>query len=82
MQAWNADRPDTAVLRRSARALMQTQQAAHLAALTAAAQAKGVLTPEQRGRVEGWADARMMRMRGWMQRRERRDSMPPSRPRR
>ena len=40
---------------------MQAMQSAHLAQLTAAAQAKAVLTPEQRGRVAGWGDALRLR---------------------
>jgi len=50
--------PDVAQLRSHAQALMQAEQGARLSALTTAAQAKAVLTPEQRGRVEGWRQAR------------------------
>src|SRR5437870_2227021 len=41
------------------------EQGARLNALTTWAQAKAVLTPEQRGRVQGWADARRERARGF-----------------
>jgi hypothetical protein len=62
MQAWQADAPDPSRLRAHAEAAMAAQHQAHLALLTAAAQAKGLLTPEQRGRVQGWLDARQMMM--------------------
>ena len=55
---WEQPTPDAAQMRTHAQALMQAHQAAGLTALTAAAQAKAILTPEQRGRVRGWADAR------------------------
>ena len=41
---------------------MQAEQAAQLATITGAAQAKSILTSEQRGRVQGWADHRGNRM--------------------
>lgn len=64
-QLWEQPAPDVNQLRTHAQAVMQAQQNAHLAALTAAARAKAVLSPEQRGRVAGWSDAR----RGMMERR-------------
>ncbi|MFQ5746212.1 MAG: Spy/CpxP family protein refolding chaperone [Gemmatimonadota bacterium] len=60
MQAWKAERPDPDALEAHARAAMSAQQDAHVALLRAAAEARGILTPEQRGRVQGWIDARMM----------------------
>jgi hypothetical protein len=44
---------------------MALQNSAHLVMLTSAAQAKGLLTAEQRGRVTGWiqGQARGMRRR-------------------
>jgi Spy/CpxP family protein refolding chaperone len=60
---WKQDTPDVSQVRTHAQAAMQAMESAHLAQLTAAAQAKAVLTPEQRGRVAGWADAVRMRMR-------------------
>jgi Spy/CpxP family protein refolding chaperone len=60
---WNSATPDVAQLRAAAQAAMQTRQAAALARLEAAARAKTILTPEQRGRVAGWADGARMRMR-------------------
>ncbi|HWP39071.1 MAG TPA: Spy/CpxP family protein refolding chaperone [Gemmatimonadales bacterium] len=60
---WNSPTPDPAQIRAAAQAAMQTRQTAALAALEAAAKAKAVLTPEQRGRVAGWADGARMRMR-------------------
>jgi Spy/CpxP family protein refolding chaperone len=65
---WKQDAPDVSQIRTHAQAAMQAMESAHLAQLTAAAQAKAVLTPEQRGRVAGWADAARMRMRQFMNR--------------
>jgi len=48
--------PDVTQVRTRAQALMQAEQAMRLATLTTAVQAKAVLTAEQRGRVQGWAD--------------------------
>jgi Spy/CpxP family protein refolding chaperone len=59
---WKQPSPDVAQIKSHAQAAMQAMEAAHLAQLTAAAQAKAVLTPEQRGRVAGWADGARMRM--------------------
>ena len=61
-ELWNAPAPDLAQLRSRAQAAMQARQAGALAGLEAAAKAKAVLTPEQRGRVAGWADGARMRM--------------------
>jgi Spy/CpxP family protein refolding chaperone len=88
-ELWKQPTPDVAQIKAHAQAAMQAMEAAHLAQLTAAAQAKAVLTPEQRGRVAGWADAARQRMnrgmrmhrgmsqemRGWM-----RGRMPPRGP--
>ncbi|MSR06120.1 MAG: hypothetical protein EXR93_03480 [Gemmatimonadetes bacterium] len=48
--------PDVAQVRTHAQALMQVEQGAQLNTLVTSVQAKAVLTPEQRGRVQGWAD--------------------------
>ena len=61
-QLWKQATPDVAQIKQEAQAAMQAMEAAHLAQLTAAAQAKAVLTPEQRGRVAGWGDALRLRM--------------------
>ena len=67
---WQQGAPDIAQIRTHMQAMMQTEQAARIAAATSIASAKAVLTPEQRGRVQGWADARMSeRGRGMMFRR-------------
>lgn len=58
LEVWQAAQPNVSQLRAHAEAAMESEHAAHLAMLSAAAQAKGLLTPEQRGRVEGWMDAR------------------------
>jgi Spy/CpxP family protein refolding chaperone len=65
---WQQSAPDVTQLRTHAQALMQVQQSVQLAAITTMAQAKAVLTPEQRGRVQGWADSQG-RIRGMMMRR-------------
>jgi Spy/CpxP family protein refolding chaperone len=62
-EIWKQPTPDVNQVRSHAQAAMQAMQAARLAHLVAAAQAKAVLTPEQRGRVGGWADARRMGIR-------------------
>ena len=54
---WEQSVPDVAQIRTHAQAMMQVEQTAQLAALLSTAQAKAVLTPEQRGRVQGWAEA-------------------------
>jgi len=59
-ELWKADQPDAAALQSEMRALMQARQTAALGATAAAARAKGLLTAEQRGRVAGWGDARLM----------------------
>ncbi|MBI4501352.1 MAG: hypothetical protein HY700_09345 [Gemmatimonadetes bacterium] len=64
---WQQPTPDVAQLRTHAQALMQVEQTVRLSALTTTAQAKAILTPEQRGRVQGWADARGRQMRERMQ---------------
>ena len=67
---WQQPAPDVTQLRTHAQALMQVQQSVQIAAITTMAQAKTILTPEQRGRVQGWADARRHEMmRGMMFRR-------------
>lgn len=65
---WKQDAPDVNQVRTHAQAQMQAMESAHLAQLVAAAQAKAVLTPEQRGRVAGWNDAARMRMGRFMNR--------------
>lgn len=60
MEAWSSERPDADALEAHTRAAMGAQQDAHVALLRAAAAARGVLSAEQRGRVEGWLDARSM----------------------
>jgi Spy/CpxP family protein refolding chaperone len=73
-ELWKQPTPDVNQVRTHAQAAMQAMQGARVAHLVAASQAKGVLTPEQRGRVAGWADARGMRMQ------QRMDRPGPARP--
>jgi Spy/CpxP family protein refolding chaperone len=60
---WTADKIDVSALQAEARAGMQAAQTLELQALTNVAKAKALLTAEQRGRVEGWADAHRWGMR-------------------
>lgn len=55
-KALKSSSPDAAQVRTHAQAMMTAQQGAQLATLTTAVQAKAILTAEQRGRVQGWAD--------------------------
>ncbi len=57
-----AANPDTNQLKQHFQALQTALGRAHWSMLSAAAQARGVLTDLQRGRVEGWADAMQGRM--------------------
>ena len=57
-----AGAPDTNQLKQHFQAMQAAMGRAHWAMLSAAAQARGVLTDLQRGRVEGWADAMQMHM--------------------
>jgi len=61
VRALAAATPDTASVRQHFQAAHDAMGKGHLAMLRAAAQAKGILTEGQRGRVEGWADAMEMR---------------------
>jgi hypothetical protein len=56
-QAMQAATPDTAQVKLHFQGAHSAMGKAHWAMLAAAAQARGVLTEGQRGRVEGWADA-------------------------
>jgi Spy/CpxP family protein refolding chaperone len=60
---WDADKIDVSALQAEARAGMAARQAVELQAITNMAKAKALLTAEQRGRVEGWADAHRWGMR-------------------
>ncbi len=59
-QAMQAGAPDTTALKLHFQAAHGAMGKAHLTMLTAAAQAKALLTDEQRGRVNGWVDAMQM----------------------
>jgi hypothetical protein len=61
-QTMKATAPDTTALKQHFQAAQAAMGRAHWAMLSAAAQARAVLTDVQRGRVEGWAD--MMQMHG------------------
>lgn len=58
--AMKAASPDTNQLKQHFQAMHTAMGRAHWSMLTAAAQARAVLTDVQRGRVEGWADAMQM----------------------
>jgi hypothetical protein len=59
-QAWNAASPDTAAAKVHFQAAHTAMGNGHWVMLAAAAQAKAVLTDDQRARVERWAGATMM----------------------
>ena len=63
-QAWNAAAPDTAALRQHFLAAHDGMGKAHWVMLAAAAQARAVLTAEQRARVDQWATRMMERRTG------------------
>jgi len=67
-ELWKQPTPDVNQVRTHAQAAMQAMQGARVSHLVTAAQAKAVLTAEQRGRVAGWADAGRMRMQQRMDR--------------
>lgn len=77
-ELWKQPTPDVSQVRTQAQAAEQATQGVRVTHLVAAAQAKAVLTAEQRGRVAGWADAGRMRMgqRGQMGQGGRRGRMP------
>jgi len=78
-ELWKQATPDVNQVRTHAQAAVQAMQGARVAHLVAAAQAKAVLTAEQRGRVAGWADAGRMRMQQRMDRMDRRPMRGPMR---
>jgi Spy/CpxP family protein refolding chaperone len=59
-EAWQADQPDADVVRRYAQQAMEARQAAYLAMVGGAAQAKALLTPEQQSKMEGWMEGMRM----------------------
>ncbi len=60
VQAMQASAPDTGAVRLHFQAAHAAMGKAHFTMLNAAAQAKAMLTDEQRGRVNGWVDAMEM----------------------
>ncbi|MEX1999410.1 MAG: Spy/CpxP family protein refolding chaperone [Gemmatimonadales bacterium] len=66
--AWQGG--DSRAANAASQAVMQTLLAGHMAALHGATQARGVLTEEQRGRVQGWMDAGNARMHQMQMRRQ------------
>jgi Spy/CpxP family protein refolding chaperone len=60
-EAFKAASPDSAALRTHFQAAHEGMGKAHWVMLAAAAQARAVLTPEQRGRVEQWPSPMMMK---------------------
>lgn len=59
-KALAATAPDSAAVRAHFMGHHDAMGRAHMVMLRASIQAKAVLTPEQRGRVDGWTDARQM----------------------
>ena len=66
-RAMGAGAPDTNAMKTHFQAAQAAMSRAHWNMLSAAAQARAVLTDNQRGRVEGWTDAMMMQMGQMMQ---------------
>ena len=77
-ELWQADQPDADALQAEVRALMAAHQSVGIASAGVMAKAKAVLTPEQRGRVEGWADARRMAARRFDRTPRREGAGPPA----
>lgn len=79
-EAWQADKPDVNAIRQHVEALTQAHEQVQLQAVTAAAQAKGLLTAEQQGKLSGWMEGRRAGagMRGMQQ--QRRPGMMRQRP--
>lgn len=73
-QGMAAAKPDTTAAKQHFQAAQAAMAKAQWAMLGAAAQAKAVLTDEQRGRVDGWVDAMQMQM-GQMMRMQRMQQM-------
>lgn len=69
-QSLAAAKPDTTAAKQHFQAAHAAMGNAHWAMLRAAAQAKPVLTDEQRGRVNGWVDAMQLHMSEMMRMRE------------
>jgi Spy/CpxP family protein refolding chaperone len=59
-ELWQADQPDVQAIQSEMQALMAARHTAGLATAAALAKSKGLLTAEQRGRVEGWMEGRAM----------------------
>ena len=59
-ELWDADQPNVQAIQSEMQAVMQARHAAGLASAGAMARAKGLLTAEQRGRMEGWVAGRGM----------------------
>lgn len=60
-EAWRAETTDVGAIERHTRAIMEAQQEAALATVTATARARELLSAEQRGRMEGWVEGRFGR---------------------
>jgi Spy/CpxP family protein refolding chaperone len=61
-QTMKANAPDTAALKQHFQEAHAAMGRAHWAMLSAAAQARALLTDAQRGRVDGWSDMMQMHM--------------------
>lgn len=79
-QAMKAAAPDTTGIKQHFQAAHAAGGKAHWAMLSAAAQARALLTDVQRGRVEGWTDAMMMRRQMMQRRQPRPEEHHPDRP--
>ena len=59
-EAWNADDPDPQIVREKMKAAMDAQQGLELSRIDAGARARGILNPEQIGKVRGLAQGYRM----------------------
>ena len=60
---WAADQPDANAIRQRTQQLMQAQQDAQLAAVDATARSRAVLSSEQQGKIQGFAQGQRMGLR-------------------
>lgn len=60
---WAADQPDANAIRQRSQQLMQAQQDAQLAAVDATARSRAILSAEQQGKVQGFAQGQRLGLR-------------------
>ncbi len=60
---WSADQPDANAIRQRTQQLLQAQQDAQLAAVDATARSRAILSAEQQGKIQGFAQGQRMGLR-------------------